>query len=91
MTHRQLPDYEGRAFKMTEPEPTNTWECKRCNRTIERYRGMNDIQCQCGAWYNSFGQQLRDDWQGNPSNYDEDIGDLEGFEMQQLQKEMNDG
>jgi hypothetical protein len=79
----------GRKWRMAEP--TNTWKCKKCNRTIERYRGMGDIQCVCGAWYNSFGQRLRDDWQGNPSNYDENIGDLEGFEMQQLQKEMNDG
>jgi predicted ATP-dependent serine protease len=70
-------------------EPTRTWKCEKCGRTIERYRGMDDIQCVCGAWYNSFGQRLRDDWQGNPSNYDEDIGDLEGFEIQQLAKEQH--
>ena len=72
-------------------KPTKTWKCQKCKRTIERYPGMNDIQCVCGAWYNSFGQRLRDDWQGNPSNYDEDINDLEGFEMQQLAKEQIDG
>ncbi len=75
---------------MAEHEkPTRTWKCEKCNRTIERYWGTGDIQCACGAWYNSFGQQLRDDWQGNPSNYDENIGDLEGFEIQQLAKEQH--
>lgn len=67
--------------------PTRTWECSDCGETVERYRGQDDIQCECGAWYNTFGQRLRDDWQGNPSNYDENISDLEGFELQQLRRE----
>lgn len=25
---------------------------------------------------------LRDDWRGNRSNYDDEIGDMEGFELQ---------
>lgn len=67
---------------MQEEQPTRTWTCK-CGELIERFRGDNDIQCdKCGAWYNTCGQRLRDDWQGNPSNYDEDISDLDGFEIQ---------
>lgn len=71
---------------MTEEQPTRTWKCH-CKRTVERYRGQDDVQCTCGQWYNSFGQRLRDDWMGNPSNYDDEIGDLEGFEIQQLRAE----
>lgn len=63
-------------------KPTRTWVCE-CGATVERYRGMGDIQCEpCGRWYNPFGQRLRDDWRGNPSNYDDEIGDLEGYEIQ---------
>jgi hypothetical protein len=69
-------------------EPTRTWTCGKCGRTVERYRGMDDVTCECGAEYNSFGQRLRDDWRGNPSNYDENVGDMEGFEIQQLSEEM---
>lgn len=40
-------------------------------------------QCECGAFYNIWGQRLRDDLHTrvNPSEYDADIGDLEGDEM----------
>jgi len=41
----------------------------------------------CGAWYNPFGQRLRDDWVGNTSFYDDEVSDLDGFEEQQLRKE----
>jgi hypothetical protein len=68
-------------------EPTNTWTCERCGETVERCRGQGDIQCTCGAWYNSFGQRLRDNWMNNPSNFDEEIGDMEGFEMEMLSYE----
>lgn len=67
-------------------QPTRTWECN-CGRTIERYRGQDDILCECGQWFNSFGQRLRDDWKGNPSNYNDDIGDMEGFEIQYLRED----
>lgn len=64
-------------------EPTKTWPCERCGATVERYRGQSDVECRkCDAQYNAFGQRLRDDWRGNPSNYDEDISDLEGLEIQ---------
>ena len=67
--------------------PTRAFPCNRCGAIIERWRGDNDLQCDCGTWYNSFGQRLRDDWQDNPSNYDSEIGDMEGFELSQLAKE----
>lgn len=62
--------------------PTNAWECDDCGETCERFRGGSDVQCGCGAWYNASGQRLRDDWMGNPSTWDEDVSDLDGFEMQ---------
>jgi hypothetical protein len=62
---------------------TSAWLCKKCGKRIDRYRGENDIDCTCGAIYNSFGQRLRDDLHSrvNPSEYDEDISDLDGYEM----------
>jgi hypothetical protein len=64
-------------------EPTNTFKCADCGQTCERYRGEYEVICnQCGATHNAGGQRLRDDWRGNPSNYDDDISDLEGFEIQ---------
>lgn len=61
--------------------PTNWWHCGSCNEHLERYRGENDISCRCGAEYNSGGQRLRDDWRRNASLYDDDIGDLDGYEI----------
>lgn len=58
------------------------WACD-CGEEVYRYRGESDVSCgECGAWYNASGQRLRDDWRGNPSNYDDEIGDLEGYERQ---------
>jgi hypothetical protein len=37
------------------------WKCERCRRTVYRYRGQDDVSCECGANYNCFGQRLRDD------------------------------
>lgn len=68
-------------------EPTRTWPCQNCGRTVERYRGQNDVQCECGAWYNCFGQRLRDNWMNNPSNWDENIGDMEGYEMELIDRD----
>lgn len=59
------------------------WDCESCGSEVRRYRGERDADCSnCGACYNAGGQRLRDDWRGNPSNYDDEIGDLEGYEMQ---------
>lgn len=65
------------------PEPTHSWPCCVCGATVDRYRGESDVSCcVCSTSYNAGGQRLRDDWRGNPSNYDSDIGDLEGYELQ---------
>ncbi|MDD4865669.1 MAG: hypothetical protein PHQ28_00575 [Mycobacterium sp.] len=61
---------------------SSSWDCSQCGKTVTRYRGQSDVSCQCGAQYNAFGQRLRDDWRGNPSNYDDELGDLEGYERQ---------
>ena len=62
--------------------PTNTWTCP-CGQPMARNRGESDLCCPtCGQWFNSGGQRLRDDWMGNPSLYDDEIGDLEGYEIQ---------
>lgn len=58
------------------------WECRNCGAQVEGWSGQ-DTQCgRCGQWYNAFGQMLRDNWQDNPSNYDDEIEDMEGYEMQ---------
>lgn len=59
-------------------------ECDRCGTLIQRFRGQGDLTCHtCGANYNCGGQRLRDDLHTrvNPSEYDEGISDLEGYEM----------
>ena len=74
--------------ELYEGGPTKTWHCDRCGGHMERWRGQDDVCClNCGTWYNPSGQRLRDDWAGNYSNYDDEVSDLEGFEMQQLRGE----
>lgn len=69
-------------------EPTWSKPCERCGTTIERFRGQGDVTCHhCGAEYNAGGQRLRDDWRGNPAWSNDEIDDLEGYELQQLRKE----
>lgn len=68
-------------------KPTWSKDCE-CGATVERWRGQGDVDChRCGASYNAFGQRLRNDWRSNPSWSDEDMGDMEGFERQQLSYE----
>lgn len=62
--------------------PTNTWICGSCGDVVMRFRGEGDVSCDCGAQYNASGQRLRDDWRGNPSTWDDEVGDLEGYEIQ---------
>lgn len=57
------------------------WECKECGHTVHSY-GRDTYCGNCDAQYNAFGQRLRDDWAGNPSNWDDEIGDMEGYEIQ---------
>jgi len=62
-------------------EPRHSeWDCEKCGKVVVSVRG--DAECWCGAQYNACGQRLRDDWRGNPSTWDDEIGDLEGYEMQ---------
>lgn len=76
-------DYENHQRYSMKPKPTNTFKCADCGETCERYRGEYEVNCpKCGASHNAGGQRLRDDWRGNPSNYDDDTSDLEGFEIQ---------
>lgn len=59
------------------------WDCNRCGKEVRRYRGTSDVDCSnCGTCYNASGQRLRDDWRGNPSNYDDTISDMDGYEIQ---------
>ncbi|OMC37256.1 hypothetical protein A5742_09925 [Mycolicibacterium fortuitum] len=59
------------------------WDCDRCGKEVRRYRGTSDVDCNnCGACYNASGQRLRDNWRGNPSNYDDTISDMDGYEIQ---------
>ncbi len=70
----------------------SAWDCEKCGSEVRRYRGESDVDCpDCGASYNAFGQRLRDDWRDNPSVYDEEIGDLEGYEIACLRREMASG
>lgn len=67
----------------TFEKPTWSKPCERCSTTVQRWRGQGDVSCgKCSALYNAFGQRLRDDAYGNPSMWDENISDLDGYEMQ---------
>ena len=64
-------------------EGYSQWDCERCGEQVRRYRSQSDVDCsRCGACYNAGGQRLRDDWRGNPSAHDDEISDLDGYEMQ---------
>lgn len=74
---------------MNDNEPTWAKPCQTCGATVERWHGQTDVDChRCGTSYNAFGQRLRDDWRGNPAWSDEDTSDMEGFEVQQLRRDM---
>lgn len=66
----------------------SAWDCERCGREVRRYRGQSDVDCDnCGACYNAGGQRLRDNWRDNPSAWDDEIGDMEGYEIGELRRE----
>lgn len=55
---------------------------------MTRWPGQSDTDCDnCGACYNAGGQRLRDDWRANPSNYNGEIGDLDGYEIAALRRD----
>jgi len=73
---------------MTDDGPTWTKPCQKCGTNVSRWRGQSDVRCmKCGTPYNAAGQRLRDDWQENESNWDEEIDDLEGMERAELRAE----
>lgn len=66
----------------------SAWDCEKCGSEVAHYRGMREVNCpDCGTPYNAGGQRLRDNWRDNPSNYDDNIGDMEGYEMECLSRE----
>jgi len=63
---------------------SSSWPCQDCKSTVWRFPGTGSASCgKCGAQYSIFGQRYRDNWRDNPSNYDSEIGDMEGYEMSQ--------
>lgn len=65
------------------PGPTWVKDCQVCGHEVARWRGEGDVDCpNCEATYNAGGQLLRSDWRSNPSMYDDELGDLDGFELQ---------
>ena len=63
--------------------PGYSWWLCDCGAQVRRYRGQGDVECdRCEQPYNAFGQRLRRDWRNNPSNYDENISDMDGYEME---------
>lgn len=90
--HPDDPEMERKYVRMdmrsSKTAVERTWPCKQCGAIVTSWGHGEDTECdKCGAQYNAFGQRLRDDWRGNSSNYDEDMGDMEGFERQQLANE----
>jgi len=56
------------------------WDCHNCGAPVSTSGGRDTSCRECDAQYNGFGQRLRDNWRDNSSNYDEDMGDMEGYE-----------
>jgi hypothetical protein len=52
-----------------------------------RYGGFTVTCNRCEAEYNGSGQRLRSNWRSNASLYDDEVGDLEGYELASLESE----
>lgn len=63
-----------------------SWSCQSCRGTVIADNSWTVTCLQCGAQYDGSGHRLRDDWADNPSVYDEEIGDMEGYEIEQARK-----
>lgn len=62
---------------------SSSWPCRDCKKIVWRFPGTSSASCgNCGAQYSIFGQPFRRNWRDNPSNYDSDIGDMEGYEIE---------
>jgi ribosomal protein S27AE len=69
---------------MDHDKPTWEKQCETCGKgTVTRWHGQSYPSCgNCGQEFNAGGQRLVSDWRGNPSSWDDEVGDLEGYEMQ---------
>lgn len=68
------------AIDTQDNSSTRTIEC-RCGATLSVYSWWC-VTCHfCKREYNGSGQLLRQNWRDNPSLYDEDVSDLDGYEM----------
>ncbi|MGN6413949.1 hypothetical protein [Flexivirga sp.] len=73
---------------LDEDRPTWRKPCERCGPPVERWRGQGEVDCpRRGASYDAGGQRLRDDWRENLASSDNELDELEGFELRQLRAE----
>lgn len=64
--------------------------CDRCDTLVEWFGYGSEMECfACGAFYNVFGQRLRDDLHSRPnaSAWNDDIDDMTGDELSLLATE----
>lgn len=65
-------------------EPTNTWTCP-CGQAMARFQGQGDQSCSnCDQEFNAGGQRLRSNWRDNVSTSDEEVSDLQGYELAEI-------
>ena len=75
-----------------DTQPPRTFHCTQCDKHLERHTGEDDISCpRCLTEHNAFGQALRVGWRDNPSTWDDDVNDLEGFEQAETGREARTG
>lgn len=87
-----LPNGEGDDIIAQLRELPHTFDCTCCGSHLEIWERGRDITCRrCGTPFNCFGQELRRDWASNPAWRDDDIDDMEGFELSQLAAEARRG
>lgn len=54
-----------------------------CGEELIAYGGYDEFSCEkCGAEYSIWGQRLRSNWRNNPSNWDREIDDMTGYELE---------
>lgn len=88
---RDLPNGEGDDLIAQMRERPRTFDCA-CGAHLELWDRGGDITCdRCHTPYNYFGQELRRDGASNPAWRNDDIDDLEGFELSQLAAEARRG
>lgn len=69
---------DARANHYVKVHTHREWKCD-CGATV--HSSGRDADCdRCGACYNLWGQQLNRNWRSNMSNFDSEVGDMEGYE-----------